>query len=244
MAALLRLGSSLPNTLQKQLNDVSTDFLTDIDTLYTLAEDYEPLEEAYFEAREILQNDGERFRSSTVEIAHPTETNDDKLLNLASEVLKAEDSVDFIKRAYAVSPELQLLFTELGYSEFEDAKESDSPFEVSDLEAGESRTYRYKIVELVGKTCIASSKGQKIYNIIHPHLLMGQPVELDFSGVEICATPFLSFAIGQLLKDIPVKKLNKLLKINSIDATGKETLEIIFEDYSQYYSDPQFRCTV
>ncbi|MBD2542537.1 STAS-like domain-containing protein [Planktothricoides sp. FACHB-1370] len=30
----------------------------------------------------------------------------------------------------------------------------------------------------------------------------GRPVELDFAGVEIFASPFFNFAIGQLLRDI------------------------------------------
>ncbi|NJL52188.1 MAG: DUF4325 domain-containing protein, partial [Hydrococcus sp. SU_1_0] len=148
------------------------------------------------EARGILQNDGERFRSSTVETAHPTEINDDKLLNLASEVLKAEDSVDFIKRAYAISPELQILFKELGYSDLEVTKGSSSPFEVNDAEARESQTHRYNIAELVGKFCIDTEDGEKVYALIHPNLLAGNPVELDFSGVEICVSSFLSFAVG------------------------------------------------
>lgn len=244
LAALLRLGSSLPETFQKQLNDVSTNFLADITTLDTLTEDYEPLEEEYMEARGILQNDGERFRSSTVETAPFAETNDDKLLNLASEVLKAEDSVDFIKRAYAASPELQLLFTELGYSQLENAKESYSAFEVSDLEVRGSQTYRYKIVELVGKTCIASSKGQKVYDLIHPHLVAGDSVELDFSKVETCVSSFLSFAIGQLLADISQEKIDSLLTVSNLNTNGMRSLKRVFRNFNRYYSIPDIHSKV
>lgn len=246
LAALLRLGSSLPETFQKQLNDVSNDFLTDIDTLNTLTENYEPLEEEYMEARGILQNDGERFRSSTVETAPLAETNDDKLLNLASEVLKAKDSVDFIKRAYASSPELQLLFTELGYSQLQlkDAKESYSTSEANELEVLGSQTYRYKIVELVGRFCIDTEDGEKIYDLIHPHLLAEKPVELDFSGVEICVSSFLSFAVGHLLADIPQDRLNTLLTVSNLNSVGMRSYNRVLRNFNRYYSIPDFHSRV
>ncbi|MDF5723445.1 MAG: STAS-like domain-containing protein [Rhizonema sp. PD37] len=39
------------------------------------------------------------------------------------------------------------------------------------------------------------------------------PVELDFGEVDIFASPFFNFAIGQLLRDIKSKDLNRLLKV-------------------------------
>jgi hypothetical protein len=36
-----------------------------------------------------------------------------------------------------------------------------------------------------------------------------RPVELDFRSVNICISPFLNFAIGQLLRDIQPDTLNE-----------------------------------
>jgi hypothetical protein len=237
LAALLRQESSLPESLQKQANEGRASFLAKITSLRELA-NKPPLKEEYMEARVILQDDGERFRSSTIETALPVEISDEKLLNLASEVLQADDSVDFIKRAYATSPELQLLFKELGYADLEETKESGSSFAVNDQEIQESQTYRYNIAELVGKICIATSKGQRIYDLIHPHLLAEDTVELDFEGVEICVSSFLSFAIGQLLADIPREKIKYLLTISNLNTDGMRSLNRVFRNFNRYYSIP------
>ncbi len=246
LAALLRQNSSLPDALQKKLNEVSATFAEKINILSLLTEEYQPLEEEYYEARAILQNDGERKRSSVVETITPrVEINDEAVLNFATKVFSMPDSVASLKRAYAQHSAVRSLFEELDYPSIEKKQATDIS---SEAEASSKKAqiydYNINIAELIGKTCIAPSKGKKVYGRIHPRLLAGHSVELDFSGVEICGTPFLSFAIGQLLKDIPLEKLNQLLTINNLDTVGQETLEIIFEDYSQYYSDAQFRSTV
>jgi hypothetical protein len=242
LAALLRQDSSLPELLQKRANECSTSFLAKIETLDALAAP--PLEEEYMEARAILQDDGERFRSSTIETEASVEVNDDKLLNLASEVLKAEDSVTFIKKAYATSPELQLLFKELGYADLEYQKDAASSAEANDRETKESQTYRYNIAELVGKFCIDTENGEKIYALIHPQLLAGNPVELDFSGVEICVSSFLSFAVGQLLADIPQESLDKLLTVSHLNPVGMRSFNRVLRNFNHYYSIPDFHSRV
>ena len=337
LAALLRLGSSLPKTYQKQLNDVSTNFLTDIDILDTLTEDYEPLEEEYLEARGILQNDGERFRSSTAETAPPAQISDDKLLNLVSEVLKAEDSINYIKRAYATSPELQMLLEELGYQRLESKKDKKinskrllynafptAPFTlriitklsahksinavipgksrfakntcsklelnvisslagkgyiitvqvskiiqelyvktdidrvaldkiIAEISSSSDKTsdvisslqiYRYNIAGLVGKFCIDTEDGEKVYDLIHPKLLVGKPVELDFSGVETCVSSFLSFAVGHLLADIPREKLDSLLTVSNLNSVGMRSYNRVLRNFNRYYSIPDFHSRV
>lgn len=45
-------------------------------------------------------------------------------------------------------------------------------------------------------------QGKELYDLIHPQLIQGDTVTLDFSGVRICIPPFINFAIGYLLKDI------------------------------------------
>lgn len=95
--------------------------------------------------------------------------------------------------------------------------------------------------ELFGEDAITNEDGQKVYEKIHPELLAGRQVELDFSGVKVVASLFLNPAIGQLLKDIPSEKLNELLKITSFPVSGNEALKKVIDNSKAYYSNPQYR---
>ncbi|BAZ14535.1 hypothetical protein NIES4071_63790 [Calothrix sp. NIES-4071] len=100
---------------------------------------------------------------------------------------------------------------------------------------------RHEILNLVGKNCITPGDGQKVYELVHPELLADQPVELDFAGVKIFASPFFNFAIGQLLRDIEPENLNRLLKVSNLNQVGKQILKLVIENSKRYYSDPDFR---
>ncbi|MBN3885862.1 MAG: STAS-like domain-containing protein [Nostoc sp. JL34] len=80
--------------------------------------------------------------------------------------------------------------------------------------------------------------------LVHPELLALNEVELDFAGVEIFASPFFNFAIGQLLRDIKPETLNRLLKFSNLNTVGKQILKLVIENSKRYYSDPDFRSRV
>lgn len=103
---------------------------------------------------------------------------------------------------------------------------------------------KYYIHDLVGKTCMTPEDGQKVYALTHPKLLEERPVELDFTGVDIFASPFFNFAIGQLLRDIPAETLNRLLKISNLNPVGRQILKRVIENSKQYYSDENTRKAV
>ncbi len=111
LAALMRMDSSLPADLQKQLNEIGKTFPSNISKLHALAKSYSPLALEYKDARLALQKDGERFRSSGLEADYSTGISDEKLINFALEVLKADDSVNLVQKTYTESSLLgQLLF--------------------------------------------------------------------------------------------------------------------------------------
>ncbi|GAA6617408.1 STAS-like domain-containing protein [Scytonema sp. NUACC26] len=84
---------------------------------------------------------------------------------------------------------------------------------------------KHEIFTLIGKNCITPGDGQRVYDLVHPELLADLPVELDFAGVEIFASPFFNFAIGQLLRDIPPSHLKRLLKVSNLNQVGKQILK-------------------
>ncbi|MEH2128334.1 STAS-like domain-containing protein [Nostoc sp.] len=102
----------------------------------------------------------------------------------------------------------------------------------------------YKIFDLVGKYAISAESGQKVYDQIHPVLIAGNSVELDFTGVQVFASPFFNFAIGHLLKDVPADNLNRLVEFTAISSEGWNVLKRVIGNAKHYYSDEQFRNAV
>jgi hypothetical protein len=102
----------------------------------------------------------------------------------------------------------------------------------------------YKIFNIVGEYAITAESGQKVYDEIHPVLFAGNPVELDFTGVKVFASLFFNVAIGQLLKDIPADKLNRLVEFTAISSDGWNVLERVITNAKHYYSDKEFRNAV
>ncbi|WP_204106303.1 MULTISPECIES: STAS-like domain-containing protein [Spirulina sp. CCY15215] len=103
---------------------------------------------------------------------------------------------------------------------------------------------KLEIHTLVGKNCMTCEDGQIVYDRIHPELLAECPVELDFAGVEIFASPFFNFAIGQLLRDIEPDNLNRLLTFPNLNSIGKSILKQVIENSKRYYSDEKYRSKV
>jgi len=98
---------------------------------------------------------------------------------------------------------------------------------------------KYQILNLIGQNCMTMDAGQQVYDRIHPLLLDRITVELDFAGVRRIASPFLNFAIGQLLSDI--HDVDRVLKITNMEPFAKEALDYVLENAKQYYSNSQYR---
>lgn len=97
------------------------------------------------------------------------------------------------------------------------------------------------INDIIGPRCIIKEDGQKIYDIIYGPLKQGQVVTLNFEGVTQFASPFFNFAIGQLLKDINKEKLQKLLKYENINDVGKQVIDRVIDNASQYHGNQDYR---
>ncbi len=100
---------------------------------------------------------------------------------------------------------------------------------------------KWDILTLVGDACITIEDGEKVYELIYPELTADRPVELDFAGVGIFASPFFNYAFGRLLKDLTPADLDRLLKISNLLPVGRDTLKLVIENSNRYYHDPAFR---
>lgn len=100
------------------------------------------------------------------------------------------------------------------------------------------------VYDLIGENCLTLDDGQKVYNLIHPELLAGRQVEIDFDKAKVFASPFFNAAIGRLLKDIKSEDLNRLLKVSNLVPAGYAVLKRVIENSKQYYSDDNTRKAV
>ncbi|MBD2775866.1 STAS-like domain-containing protein [Iningainema sp. BLCCT55] len=103
---------------------------------------------------------------------------------------------------------------------------------------------KYDIRNLISENCMTPDEGQKLYNLIHPELLANHPIELDFAGVDIFASPFFNFAIGQLHRDISSEDINRLLKVSNLNPLGRQVLNRVIENSKRYYSNEHIRQAV
>lgn len=102
----------------------------------------------------------------------------------------------------------------------------------------------FQICTITGKYATDAESGQQVYAAIHPQLLAGNSIELDFAGVSVFASAFFNFAIGQLLRDLPPDILNTQLKIKQLSPNGLSVLERVIENAKRYYSDSQYQDAV
>ena len=97
------------------------------------------------------------------------------------------------------------------------------------------------IKTMIGEDCITLEDGEKVYTRIHPELLAGRPVEVDFAGVGVFASTFFNAAFGRLLKDLTSEMLNRLLQVTNITPDGLAVLRRVIENSKEYYTNPKVR---
>jgi hypothetical protein len=91
------------------------------------------------------------------------------------------------------------------------------------------------IPTVTGKYASDSSEAWTIYSQIHPELLAGRSVALDFDGVAVFSAVFFNVAIAQLLKDISPDTLRDCLKIEGLSCHGMELLSKCVENAKGFY---------
>ena len=98
-----------------------------------------------------------------------------------------------------------------------------------------------KVITLTGEHCISVDDGQKIFDLVHPLLVKGEDVTLDFTDIHVCASPFFNTAIGQLLKDIPIEKLQAHLHITNLTPYGNQVAKKVISNAKEYYTNPNLQ---
>jgi hypothetical protein len=91
---------------------------------------------------------------------------------------------------------------------------------------------------ITGEYASDSSEAWTIYQQIHPELIAGRSVTLDFSGAAVFSAVFFNVAIAQLLRDISPDTLRDNLKIEGLSGQGRELLRKCVENAKGFYLVP------
>jgi uncharacterized protein DUF4325 len=98
-----------------------------------------------------------------------------------------------------------------------------------------------RILEVVGPHAVAGEDGDRVYALLQAAIARGERVQLDFSGVNVVASPFLNPAVGQLMKDHELAEVANMLEIVGLVEHGQRALERVLENSRRFYSDDQYR---
>jgi len=75
-----------------------------------------------------------------------------------------------------------------------------------------------KLAEYIGINCSSVDDGNKLYSCLEPEFKKGNPVELDFEGVQSILTPFLHNSIGRLLYEYQKETVMERLVLCNLSA--------------------------
>jgi hypothetical protein len=95
-----------------------------------------------------------------------------------------------------------------------------------------------KIIDITGDAfCVATTDGQKVYDVLYPILKNGDKVEVSFEGVELMISAFLNVAIGQLYGVFCADAINEQLSITNLcDDNDKALLDHVIDNAKRYFS--------
>lgn len=98
-----------------------------------------------------------------------------------------------------------------------------------------------KIFDVVeGKNAVSMILGDKLYQIIKSELdkHTDEKIELDFSQIEVCASPFLNASIGYLFKDYSKEIIQAKISLTNIDDRDKSLVNKVIKNAIYQYENP------
>lgn len=97
------------------------------------------------------------------------------------------------------------------------------------------------IKELIGANAISMNSGRKIREEILLEWNNSEKIILEFSEVEVFASPFFNSSIGALLKNKKISELQEKLVFNGISEHGRRLLNLVIDNAIKFYSDSENR---
>ncbi|MZG29427.1 MAG: DUF4325 domain-containing protein [Nitrospinae bacterium] len=88
---------------------------------------------------------------------------------------------------------------------------------------------KIKLAEYIGVSCSSVDDGNKLYCCVEPEFKKGNPVELDFEGLQSILTPFLHNSIGRLLYEYQKETVMERLVFCNLSAELLKQLNIYID---------------
>jgi hypothetical protein len=98
---------------------------------------------------------------------------------------------------------------------------------------------RLLVREVTGPTCLSPDKGHKVFRLLQPDVAAGHVVELDFTGVDLFATPFFNLSIGQLLRGLDPALVRSQVRVLNLNEVGQDTFDRAWSNAVQHYHGRQ-----
>ncbi len=87
--------------------------------------------------------------------------------------------------------------------------------------------------------CVASSDGQKIFDLLTAALESDRNISLSFRDVSVFTGAFMNAAIGQLYGTFSEEQIRSRLKVVDAEPDDLALVERVGENAKLYYKDPE-----
>lgn len=92
------------------------------------------------------------------------------------------------------------------------------------------------VYNLIGKTAVSRESGLIVKKEIDISLKEKNTVSLDFSGVEIYASPFFNTSIAPYLEKLSVEDMKKKFRFENISPLGRSLLNQVIHNAIEFYT--------
>ncbi len=109
------------------------------------------------------------------------------------------------------------------------------------MQANQEPRVEVVLSELIGPDCITFEDGKQVFDLVHPAIKASKSVIIDFTGVEVFASPFFNAAFGALLQDTSDATLSDLMTFKAIGPEASVVLQQVLDNARQYFDNPSVR---
>ncbi|WP_181359659.1 STAS-like domain-containing protein [Vibrio splendidus] len=95
---------------------------------------------------------------------------------------------------------------------------------------------KIEVLVIVGKTAVSREGGLKLKAALDASLGDNAPIQIDFTGVEIYASPFFNTAIAPFLGQMSIDSLKEKVSFTNLSPVGKRLLNQVIHNAIQFYS--------
>jgi hypothetical protein len=86
------------------------------------------------------------------------------------------------------------------------------------------------------KLCLSGKEGKKLRKIIEDNLMNNESIILDFSNINVFASPFFNLSLGYFVNKFGPDEYYKKIKVTNLSPVGQNTYNQVIENSIEYYN--------